>query len=129
MDLARQWRHMADGWTNVFGNSAQCGDDPAQCPKEGRRPGRQGLKEGTTSGVRSLTGVRMHRPPRCCSCMRHVRCGGFAPAVLDDLPQRTGRLPSPSSAGLFLRLAGMEACCRMGQRGQGRPGNANSRLG
>src|SRR4051812_19072754 len=26
-DLARQWRHMADGWNNVFGQT-----DPAQCP-------------------------------------------------------------------------------------------------
>jgi hypothetical protein len=35
LDLARQWRHMADGWTNVFGDMAQCEDAP--CPKEGRR--------------------------------------------------------------------------------------------
>jgi hypothetical protein len=35
LDLARQWRHMANGWTNVFGDKAQCEDAP--CPKEGRR--------------------------------------------------------------------------------------------
>jgi hypothetical protein len=35
-DLATQWRHMADGWNNVFGQT-----DPAQSRDEpGSKPGR-----------------------------------------------------------------------------------------